>query len=282
VQSIFSELRGPSGLILLAAVIGGIGAFWSAIRQADLRKKSEGNASQQVTLLQDLSARAGNEKVLEDLIRARSRALTADRAKADDIADGIIKRLPELTEEYKALEKNKLDMYEQKEIEFRLKWEPTIQLFLNELDSLVARCQKHGVNVRVLPVPFSNFPLTCHVGSQMTSYKIRDLELNDSKLYVEYEALGISDNPNSEGYRNAQVQVSLARRVALRLTLSMDDGNCLVSLPGSATLASGQVIAPKDGVPPEKFSKFVQEGFDKIFELFLVAGNAGSESKVSK
>jgi hypothetical protein len=104
-QSILSELRGPPGLILLAAVIGGVGAFWSAIRQADLRKKSEGNAAQQVELLRDISARGGNEKVLEDLIRARSRALNADRAKADDIADGIIKRLPELTADFKALER---------------------------------------------------------------------------------------------------------------------------------------------------------------------------------
>jgi hypothetical protein len=278
VRSIFSELLGPSGLILLAAAIGGVGAFWSAMRQADLRKKSEGNAAEQVELLRDISARGGNEQVLEDLIRARSRALNGDRAKADDIADGIIKRLPELTAEFKALEKNKLDMYQQKAAEFRLKWEPLIQWFLTKLDSLVAGCQERGVNLRVLDVPFRDFPFTAHLGGQMGSYKIREVQLGDTKLYLEYESLGISDTANSGGYRNAQLTVYVAGNIALRLTLGMDNGDCAVSLSGAQSIHSGQVAAPKDGVPSNDFSKFVEDGFEKVFERFLVVGNAGSET----
>ena len=63
-----SIILGPPGLIMLAALLGAIGALWAAIQQSELRKKGEGNAAKQLDLLQDIAARGGNQKELEELI----------------------------------------------------------------------------------------------------------------------------------------------------------------------------------------------------------------------
>lgn len=266
----WSELLGPPGLILLAAIIGGVGAFWAAIKQSHLRARSEGNAVVQIELLRDIVSRGGNEKELEELIRARSRVLNSDPNKADDVAAGIIKRLPELTAEFKALERNKLDAYDRKVTEFRLKWEPLIQLVLNKFDSLVADCQKRGIDLRNESVPFPDFPRALNNPRQRPSYKTRSVKFHDAELFLEYEPLIVFES----GYSNSQLKVYSGEHLAFILALGLNDGYCQVMIAGASDMNSGPVEAPKDGIAPTSLVTFVEDGFAKVFERFLVAANA--------
>jgi hypothetical protein len=264
---------------MLAALLGALGAFWSASQQSNLRKKSEGNAVEQLRLLQDLSARGGDQKALEELIRARSRALNVDRKKADDIADDIIKRLPGQTAEFRALEQNKMDAYQQMAADFRLKWEPVIEAALNRFDSLTEQCQKKGIALQKLSVPFSEFPFTTNAGGQRGSYKIREIQLGDTKLHAEYQSFAITENINGYIYGNAQLTFYLAGKPALILSFGKDAGYSELIFPGESTKNSGEIEAPKDGNLPKNLITFFDDAFAKVFERFLIMGNADIEKR---
>jgi hypothetical protein len=103
--------------MLLGALICAVGGFWAAVKQSELREASKA----QTELLRDIAARSGDKKELEELIKARSRVLNADRGKADSVADGILKRLPDLTNEFNAMQENKRSDFENRTADFRLK-----------------------------------------------------------------------------------------------------------------------------------------------------------------
>ncbi len=104
-RGMLSELWGPPGLILLGTLLAGFGVYLAAVKQT-------ARSNSQSDVLRDVAARTGNNKLLEELIQERSRALNADRGKADDIADALVKRLPSSTEQFNAMEENKRSVFE--------------------------------------------------------------------------------------------------------------------------------------------------------------------------
>jgi hypothetical protein len=269
--SMWSELLGPPGLILLAAVIGGAGAFWAAVKQSELRSRSEGTSALQTQLLRDLAARGGNQKELEELIRARSRLLTANQSTAKDVAEGIIKKLPELTAEYKALERNKSDAFDRQTADFRLKWEPLLGFLLTKFDSFVAECQKNGVDLRKNEVPFPDFPRSVN-GPRNTSYKIRSATFHNVELYLEYEPIAL----HPSGFQPAQLHAFIRSHRTFTLALGLDEGWAGLMIPGSPDEGIPGIKATRDDIAPPKLLNFVNDSFAKVFERFLIEGNAES------
>lgn len=274
-----SIILGPPGLIMLAALLGAIGALWAAIQQSGLRNKNEGNASKQLDLLRDISARGGNQKELEELVRTRSRALNANRQQADNIADGIIKRLPELTAEFKAIEQSKLDVYQQRDTDFRLKWQPLVESTLQAFDSLVEQCRKRGVDLQMSK---KDFPLTAEgrPGAFPKHYKVREVKFGKVMLVVEYTPVMLVDGGYTPGGMSVRCgelpNVPITNPSLLHLDLNPEHGVCGWALPDLPGESSGVVAAPKDGIPPKEFSQFIEQAFARAFERFLIMADAAS------
>jgi hypothetical protein len=263
IQSLFSALAGPAGVILFGSLVTAGGIFWAA-------KRNEVKANATADLVKDVSARSGNRKELEELIRARSRVLNSNRNRADDVAAGIIERLPELTAEFKALQQNKLDVYDSQVADFRLKWEPLLQLVLSRFDSFVTECQRKGIDVQKVEVPFEDFPRSNNDPRHRGSYKNRAVRFHAVELHLEYEPILLT----SDGYTHARLNAFIGPHLAFNLALGLDDGFAGLMLPGSPDTASGTVAAPKDGIAPKKLLTFVEDAFAKLFERFLIEGNA--------
>ena len=103
-----------------------------------------------------------------------------------------------------------------------------IQFALNRFDSLTDQCQKRGVALQRLPVPFSEFPFTANNPGQRGSYKTREVKLGNTNFHVEYESFIIV--PNS-GYMNGQLHFNLAGKSLIATVFGKDGGYCQLSMP---------------------------------------------------
>ena len=261
-RSIFTVLIGPPGVILLGALLVAAGGFWAT-------RKNETNSARQTSLLQDISARSGNKTETDNLIRERSRAIVSNSDRADEVADAIIKRLPNLTEEFKALQKSKLNRYEEQDLDFRLKWEPLIRSTLEKFDSLVNQCRKRGIELETVPV--ADFPFTYEEtpGLPRTTYKIREVKFGQVAIRISYLPVGFIPN----GFSPGQLNVIYGELKKLsKFSGGADFGISLT--PGSANCMDRKVAAPDNGILPKEFTEWVDHGVADAFERFLVMGNA--------
>jgi hypothetical protein len=266
-RSVFSELLGPPGLILLAAFLGGGGAFWAAIKQSELRTKSEGNSATQTRLLQDIAARSGNRKELEELIRTRSRMLISDPHNADDIAEEIIKQLPKRADDLTALEEHKREKAEQLVTEFRLNWEPLIRSTINRFDSLVKRFQEKGVKLE--SVENNKFLLSVFWGpgdAEIRSVKAPGVG-TEYPVRMFYSAVNL--NPEQPGSAALRVAVMDSGEM-FTLTISLTEAECVRTSPETKETKSQKIPAPKDGNVPKDFGDFVDESLAKVFERMML------------
>jgi len=181
-------LLGPPGVMLLGALICAVGGFWAAVKQSELREA----AKAQTELLRDIAARSGDKKELEELIKARSRVLNADRGKADSVADGILKRLPDLTNEFNAMQENKRSDFENRTADFRLKWEPLVNNTLSFFDDLVDECTKRGINLERSPNEALKLTSTLDTGTATT---LRGVICNGVVALIIYNPARFNDKP---------------------------------------------------------------------------------------
>lgn len=264
----WSELLGPPGLILLAAIIGGGGAFWAAVKQSELRSKSEGNSALQTELLRDVAARGGNQKELEELIRTRSRMLTADQGRADIVAEGIIKKLPKLADEFTALEKNKSQVAEQLVTEFRLNWEALIRSVIARVDELVKQFQAEGVKLEC--VEDNNFPLTTFyfpANAEVRSIKLTTPSRVEYRLSVHYSTINL--DPQQHGSAVFDMAVTNVGEM-LSLRIALKEAVCRRTAADTKETDERTIAAAKDGNIPKEFREFVDEGIVEAFQRLII------------
>ncbi len=273
-RGMLSELWGPPGLILLGTLLAGFGVYLAAVKQT-------ARSNSQSDVLRDVAARTGNNKLLEELIQERSRALNADRGKADDIADALVKRLPSSTEQFNAMEENKRSVFENRTADFRLKWEPLFNATLSLFDKLVDKCTKAGINVEKT----TGEPLTLTSDLPGPSpITLRGVIRNHVVVRIMYTPIVLSPGESGTG---AQIEFHIQDRrgrdtVPLYITLNQEEGHCLWSLPGHPPAGSGNVRAPKDGKIPQEFLDFIYDGFARVFERFLLEAGANDSGTTTK
>jgi hypothetical protein len=260
-RSIFTFLIGPPGVIFLGALFVAFGTVWAT-------RKNEANSVRQTSLLQDISARSGNKTETDNLIRERSRAIVSNSDRADEVADAIIKRLPNLTEEFKALEKRKLNQYEERDLDFRLKWEPIIRSTLEKFDLLVTQCRKRGIELETAPV--KDFPFTYDQTQGMSAreYAIREARFGNVGIRINYRPVGVLPNGYSDGHLN----ITYGELKKLPFITGADFGLNLT--PDYADCMGQKFAAPPNGILPKKFTECIDRGIADSFERFLVMGNA--------
>jgi hypothetical protein len=274
-RSFLSELCGPPGVILLAVIIGGLGAYWAAVKQADVRKITEKNSNAQTDLLRDLAARGGNQKELEELIRTRSRALTSDATRARDIAEGIITKIPKLTTEFTALEQSKHELAEQRVREFRLNWEPLIRWTLERIDGLVKQFQAKGVKLE--SSGNDGFQLTTfwlRMQTEVRTVKLTGKTGTEYKLVVGYVPINLA--PDQDGPSNAAIIIGGMGE--FELLIHPEEAECSQMRLTTKELEKRAISAPKDGVIPKEFCDFIEQGLTNAFERLLLL-HAASDGK---
>jgi hypothetical protein len=232
-------------------------------------KKSEADAARKTELLQDISARAGNKAESDNLIRERSRALVSNTDRAEEVAAAIIKRLPVLTEEFKDLQKTKLNRYERQDLDFRLKWEPLVRSTLEKFDSLAAETKKRGIDLKVTSLP--EFPLTYEQtpGRSRGQYKIREIKFGQTLLQLYYSPIAFLEGGWTAG---GELRVLYGESGKLPLFTHSQPVFALVPIQGACL--DQTIVAPDDGIPPSEFTRCVDNLLAETFERFLVLGNA--------
>lgn len=262
------ELLGPSGLVLLGIVIGGAGAFWGAVRQAHLRQRGDENSGSQTELLQDIAARSGNRQALEELVQARARALNENRTDADSNAAAIIKRLPKMTDEFKVLEKNKIDAFEQRLTNFRASWEPLIRAVLERFDSTVAKCQDSGINLKVAKAQQFSWAVD---GFSHNQYVVRNVSFGTSAISVTYLPASLMSTQTGP----AQVKVQIDGKHCMEWGMYLDSGYCNWNFPDAISGDNRcDLLRGPDGLPSRDEFECVAAAFARLFERFLVIANA--------
>lgn len=267
-----SIILGPPGVILLGVVIAGLGAFWQSVKQKN-------NNEAQGKVLLDISARSGNKRNLEELIRKRSQALEPNRQVAERTAEAIIKRLPTLTAEFYAREQNELELTQQLSAEFRLAWEPLIKWTFARFESLVEQCKNKGIDLDISAAGAE--PALVLEGNanargakgHVNEHTIREVKLGQAQLSLTYSSAEWF-LPGSQ-HRPAIIKVYLtpsnpSEAEVLLIGLGLDQGNCRTG-PTDADIK--RIDPPKDGIPPKEFTDFIDTGLANALERLLILGS---------
>ena len=278
--ALLSTFAGPAAIILFGSLIAAVGVFLAA-------KEQRSRSNEQGEILKDLSARSGNREHLEELIRARSRALEPDRNKADDVAAAIIKRLPSLASEFEERERNEFELSDQLSTQFRLAWEPAIHSIIGRFDSLVEKCQERGLKLEIrraikdFPVVLAGNANARGAKGHFSPNEIRTVALGDVTLSLHYSAAEWF-LPGSN-HRPAIITVSIGPHEGemLQLGFGLDEGNCRTGPPISDAEVE-RIKAPKDGVPPKEFLDCVEHGLANALERFLTLGSVKAAEKTEK
>ena len=145
-MSWLSWLSWPLALVTLGGALTFVGGVWTALRQAQRADEAKEANAKVLALTQQIAARGGDQKTLDELIETRTRLLAADRRINDDMIQNIVAQLPKMTEDYDKLRQDTARARAGKETEFRLGWEPFIRFALAEFDKRISELRANGIS----------------------------------------------------------------------------------------------------------------------------------------
>jgi hypothetical protein len=260
----------PYGLMILGAVIAAIGGIVAAIGAVWNAKNNEGIANKQTRLLQDVAARAGDKKELEGLIKTRARALYADRRQADNVAQDVIRRLPELTSEFQELQRDIRTAQQRENDEFRLNWEPFVRTTIQKFDSMVEQFQRQGIKMEV--VRNDNFPLTSEY--LQSTPEVRTVAFEGTQIRLFYSNY-VADERN---HRDASVYLA-GGNMNITVTLGLQHASCKTEFFETNKIDTRSTEVSKEGGVHQDFVDFFDESVVKMFERAVVIARVEKDKR---
>lgn len=265
-----TTILSPYGLMILGAVIAAIGGIVAAIGGVWNAKNNEATANNQTRLLQDVAARAGDKKQLEELIRTRARALYADRRQADHIAEDVIKRLPELTAEFQDFQRDIRNAQHRENDEFRLNWEPFVRTTVDKFDSIVEQFRHQGLKMEV--VRSDNLPLTTEYFQ--STLELRTVSFEGTQIRLFYSSY-VADERN---HRDGSIYLA-GGNMNITVTLGLQHASCTAEVFETNKIDTEATEVSKESGVPKKFVDFVDASIAKMFERAVVMTRAEKEKR---
>lgn len=258
----------PALLVWIAAIVSAVITGWAVYnfqsRQSRNSAATRLQVEQAVSLMEKLATRTGDNEVLQDVIEARTKLLTADRPPDDATIQSILARVPRLTEEYKKLEVSKATAAEHLLADFRGNWEPLIRFLVSEFDHRVEQLIAAGVKVNVQK---DDAFKVAGIGQEGGNGQwVRTVELNGAELRLHISSSQIQ--PSSVGGASLVVVVRYAQKhenVSNPLSISFQEKEARLG---------DQVVAAPNADKNKPFLQAAAAGMNKGFEDFLVLSNA--------
>jgi hypothetical protein len=266
ITTIFS----PYGLMILGAVIVAVGGIVAAIGVVWNEKNTEITSNKQTLLLQDVAARAGDKTQMEELIRTRARALYADRRQADNVAEDVIKRLPELTAEFQDFQRDIRDAQQRENDEFRLNWEPFVRTTVEKFDSVIEQFRHQGVKMEV--ARNDNLSLTSEYFQ--STPELRTVSFEGTQIRLFYSSY-VADERN---HRDASIYFA-GGNMNITVTLGLQHASCKTEFFETNKIDTQATEVSKDSGVSKTFVDFVDGSIAKIFERAVVITRAEKEKR---
>jgi hypothetical protein len=258
----------PALLVFIAAIVSAV-ITGGAIYNYQSRQSRSGAATRErvdsaVNLMEKLATQTGNKEVLQDVIEARTKLLSADRPPDDATIKSILAGVPRLTEEYKKLEANKATAAEQLLAEFRGNWEPLIRFLVSEFDRRTDELIAEGLKVNVQKDEAFK---VAGIGQEGGSNQwVRTVERNGIALRLYLST--------------AQIRPSSVSGAALGVLVRYADteentSNPLnISFHAKEAMLGDHRIVPADAGRALAFRQAAATGMNKAFQDFMVLSNA--------
>ncbi len=257
------ESLNPIWLSVIGGLIVVFATYLTQTRQSGNTTAIRQELKDQTELLRGLAAQTGDDKALQDAIDSRTKVLSESRAPAASEIDQILKDVPRLAEDYKKLQQSKSSAEETKLAEFRLKWEPPIQMVVAEFDRRLDAVIAKGVKAELKKEPFKIAGIRQDGGSSQLT-RVATLNGVELRLYVSSAQI----HPDRIESAHVDVTVRLPEKQEndanpLSATLSLAD----------ATIAGKTFPASLNSATDKAFSEAMLAGINKGIETWLVIAN---------
>jgi hypothetical protein len=252
----------PLLLTTLGGVLVLIGSVWTAIKQTKAGAESAKANTEARELTKEIAARLGDQKLVDELVEARSRLVSADRRANDHMIRDIITQLPQVTADYLKLKQSTAAAENAIATNVRLSWEPLIRFCVTEFDRCVDELQARGVAVKVKKD--DDFVIT-KAGDERTFYDVRLVSIDNVTLSLAYVNGGVT----AYGMRPCGLWVNVSADG------KFDSRPFYIEMDMNEAKGGGMDIpAPKDGIPPKELTEAFTIGVGKGIERLLVITNA--------
>jgi hypothetical protein len=235
------------------------------MRQAQTGEEAKLANSKVLALTQQIAARGGDQKTLDELIETRTRLLAADRRINDDMIQNIVAQLPKMTEDYDKLRQDTARARAGKETEFRLGWEPFIRFALAEFDKRISELRANGISGNGGVT--DTFPITdSNVSNSNMTYQVRTVNFGGkSVLYLDYRSYFPATNTHPE------TPGVLFLRVGAPGASFPDHFSISMNLIEGKMIPSGRAIKmPEDGMASAEMTDAYRGALAKAIEQALV------------
>lgn len=255
---------------ILSAVFTTVVSGW-AVYNYQRRQSQNSAATRQQTenafnLMQQMASQTGDQKMLQEIIDARTKLLASDRPADDAAIKEILAQVPRLTEEYKKLETSKTNAAGQLLAEFRSNWEPLIQTVVSDFDRRVDDLTAADPRVRVTTKDTA-FKVAGIGQDGGNGQLIRVAELNGVELRLYCSSAQVHPTHLSGG------TVVITVRIPQRTENESNPLNISFSLK-EATLGDRKWVAPMSAASTKEFADAALPGINKGIQDFLVLANS--------
>ena len=163
----------------------------------------------------------------------------------DNIAETVIKRLPDKAEALIALEKHRQEKAEQLDTQFRLNWEPLIRWTIERFDTLTRELQSQGAKLNVQERN-DKFPLTTFGGAP-GSPEIRSIDApgvgSSFGIKMYYQAISLAPEER-EAAASLTINVVETGEM-LSVTISLDEAKCIQTAAETKENKQAKISVPR-------------------------------------
>jgi len=264
-MSLMSSMSWPLSLVTLGGVLTVVGGVWTALRQAQTGEEARQANAKVLQLTQQIAARGGDQKILDELIETRTRLLAVDRRVNDNMIQDIVARLPKMTEDYDKLRQDTARARAGKETEFRLGWEPFIRFALAEFDKRISELRANGIGGDGDAT--DTFPMTnSNVSNSNVNYPVRGVNFGGKSvlsLYYSSYIPATNTRPEKPGVLVLNVGAPGASFPDyFRISMNLIEGQIM---PGGKAIE-----IPKDGIASAEMTDAYRGALAKAIEQALV------------
>lgn len=262
----------PLGLVFVGAVLAAVGSLWLGIRQNRNGAQSSDAAQTTARILQDMSARSGNEKDKNELIELRTRLLQAERRSTPDVLNvmnEIAARVPQNAADFKKREQDNKATVATLTTEYELRWEPTIRFFISEFDRLVADAVAKGFQIET-QTKTDKIQLAVAAPVNPQPETIRFAAIGRLGLDLRYRPARLYPSGYQSGHLSIQL-IDAARGDQGMTSLGMGGDTC-------SGLTAKVVTVPKDGMAPVELTNAITTSIAKSLEELLTRARAESDA----
>ena len=258
----------PIILITLGGLLTLVGGLWQAKRQAQTAEEAKLANSKVLALTQQIAARGGDQKTLDELIETRTRLLAADRRINDDMIQNIVAQLPKMTEDYDKLRQDTARYRAGKETDFRLGWEPFIRFAVAEFDKRISELRANGISgdggtTDTFPITNSNPSMT------NVAYQVGVVNFGGkAAIHLDYNSYFPPMNklPEKPGALALRIGTAGVRFTGDPIYLSIS-----MNLIEATMMPGGRVIKmPQDGMVSAEMTDAYRSALAKAIEQALV------------